>query len=300
MMSPAAMSPALRRFLTGVGAGATQGAAGIGGGVVLTATLSRQMPQVQAVASSLPCLVPANAMAATTFASAGACDPVASMSMGAASIVGAMAGARLGGRLDEVTYRGVFGGVFFLLGGVLMVSSRMKCADDCERPSAQGQAKEQEGQVVSRGTWTEAWRPSQLLDAARARGAPAVVELLGVGAAVGMLSGSMGVGATPIMTLYMVLRCDADQRTAIGTSIAAVVPNIITGSLTHAMAGATQWRALPLLAAGAAVGGVIGSSIALYLPNELLQDVFAIFVSVLGLRTLQAAWRAKAAAATKK
>jgi len=256
---------------------------------VLTATLSRQMPQVHAVASSLPCLVPANAMAAATFAAAGACDPVAAVAMGGASIAGAAAGARLGGRLDEVTYRGVFGGVFFLLGGVLMVSSRVKRAEQEE----EAEAEEEQAVTASNVHWTEAWRPAQLLAAAQARGAPAVAELLGLGFGVGVLSGSMGVGATPIMTLYMVLRCDADQRTAIGTSIAAVVPNIVTGSVTHAIAGATQWRALPLLAAGAALGGMAGSSIALYLPNELLQDVFAVFVSVLGLRTLQGAWRAK-------
>lgn len=108
-----------------------------------------------------------------------------------------------------------------------------------------------------------------------------------------MISGSLGVGATPVMIAYLALNQGPNKvdeyKTCVGTALVAVTPNVTTGSISHAMMGSMQWRMVPILGAGTAIGALCGSSIALYLPNTLMQQVFAAFCAVTGLGMLRKA-----------
>ena len=80
-----------------------------------------------------------------------------------------------------------------------------------------------------------------------------------------------------------------EYKTCVGTALVAVTPNVTTGSISHAMMGSMQWRMVPILGAGTAIGALCGSSIALYLPNILMQQVFAVFCGVSGFAMLRKA-----------
>ena len=126
------------------------------------------------------------------------------------------------------------------------------------------------------------------------RGPFQAAQFLGVGLVVGSISGALGLGATPIMISYMVTTTDFDYKTCMGTALCAVTPAAIAGTVAHAQAGNTCWRSVPLLAAGSAAGAYFGSSLALYLPDQLLQQVFAAFCLVTGGRSLHRAGGAAA------
>ena len=99
---------------------------------------------------------------------------------------------------------------------------------------------------------------------------------------VGVLSGAMGIGATPIMISFLALKGEYAYHTCVGTALCAIVPCNLMGSVAHAQLGNVHWSRVPVLAAGAAVGGALGSAVSLGLPSVVLQQIFAGFCAVSG------------------
>jgi uncharacterized membrane protein YfcA len=241
-------------------------------------------------------------------------DPLGAVCMGGASAVGARTGAQLGQRFSEQQYRSAFGGVLLAISPLLAWSSTFQKEEATNPAEAIGTGSNGREEGLLSGC-SDAWRMVNLYDDACKRPF-AVVQFLGVGAVAGLLSGGMGLGATPVMISCMALStslrkprgeerggdgvCNGDgegegegdyYKTCIGTALCAVVPSVIAGSVTHAQLGTTQWRALPVLAVGAAVGGACGSSIAVALPSDLLQQAFAVFCAAYGGMTLRGVFR---------
>src|SRR5262245_34555507 len=123
---------------------------------------------------------------------------------------------------------------------------------------------------------------------------------LGLGLAIGLLSGYMGVGggilAVPGFTLLMGM----PQHLAQGTSLAVILLTAPAGAIEHARHGNLVWVLVPLLAIGASIGGALSSWWVQGLPHLLLVRCFAVFLLVnaglIGLRTRRAAAAASRAA----
>ena len=73
---------------------------------------------------------------------------------------------------------------------------------------------------------------------------------------------------------------------ALGTSLCAMVPTAIVGTLTHAKHGAVAFRVAPWLSGGAFLGAYCGGQLGQTLPEHHLKLGFSATLAVLGLRTL--------------
>jgi hypothetical protein len=118
---------------------------------------------------------------------------------------------------------------------------------------------------------------------------------LGVGAAVGLLAGFMGVGggilAVPVLTLLFGMT----QQTAQGTSLAIILVTAPFGALEHDRHGNVARPLLPGLALGALVGAPLASLVAQRMPQAALARGFALFLVANGVRMLWSGWRRKPA-----
>ena len=76
-----------------------------------------------------------------------------------------------------------------------------------------------------------------------------------IGAAGGLLSGAFGVGGGLLMVPLLIAFAGMDQRRASATSLAAIVPAAIAGSITYFVNGEVDL----VVALFVAVGGVVGS-----------------------------------------
>jgi hypothetical protein len=109
----------------------------------------------------------------------------------------------------------------------------------------------------------------------------AVIGLLG-----GVTSGLFGVGGGVVMVPAMMLLLGVDIKTAIGTSLAIIVPTAITGSAKHYFLGNLNWKIALALAPGAMIGGYYGAKLTRLIPAEDLKRYFGAFLVLVGLRLI--------------
>ena len=247
--------------------------------MVSSLTKMARLEQIKAVGTSLPTQIVGNVISGGTFAADGKVDAAAALCMGGTAMFSARAGARIGSRLSEASLKGAFGGLLLVLAPCVAAASRG------DRRAAATNGPDDSTAINDSGAEADGAQASQRMSQFRLA---ALLEKLAaeparnamhcaVGATVGAVSGALGVGATPLMITFLALASDMDHKTCIGTALCAVVPPTISGSMAHTQLGNTLWRRLPLLAAGAALGGFCGSSVALELPNAQLQQAFAAF-----------------------
>lgn len=116
-----------------------------------------------------------------------------------------------------------------------------------------------------------------------------MIEVLGyvaLGVGVGALSSFLGVGGGVILVAVLVTASDFAQQEAQATALAFMVPTATIGVLAARRHGLGDLRASAVLGAGGAAAAVGGALVALALPGDVLRDVFAAFIGVLGLTML--------------
>ena len=91
------------------------------------------------------------------------------------------------------------------------------------------------------------------------------VRLALVGAVGGLLSGAFGVGGGILMVPLLITFAGMDQRRASATSLAAIVPAAIAGSITYLANGEIDLRAALFVA----IGGIVGSWFGAWLLRRL-------------------------------
>ncbi|MFG1392561.1 sulfite exporter TauE/SafE family protein [Xanthobacter agilis] len=119
------------------------------------------------------------------------------------------------------------------------------------------------------------------------------LALLAGGILTGLIAGMLGVGGGGVMVpvLYEVFRVigveeSVRMQLCVGTSLAIIIPTAVTSYRAHQKKGAVlpgvvkRWR-LPAIA-----GIITGSAIAAFVPGWVLQAVFVVVVSVLGVKSL--------------
>ncbi len=109
----------------------------------------------------------------------------------------------------------------------------------------------------------------------------------GVGVATGLLAGFFGVGGGSVAVPAMSALTPMSHVVILGTSLAAMVPTAVSGTLSHARQGNVVWPvALPL-----ALGSMLGASGAArairYVDDEPLAAVFAVVMIVMGARNFR-------------
>jgi uncharacterized protein len=86
--------------------------------------------------------------------------------------------------------------------------------------------------------------------------------------------------------------CSASPSTRRGHLPARHHPHRLAGALRHARHGYTDWRLGVPIGVGGVVGGLLGSQLALALSGPVLQQLFAAFLVITGLRMLWGSRRA--------
>jgi hypothetical protein len=107
----------------------------------------------------------------------------------------------------------------------------------------------------------------------------------------GTVSGLFGVGGGSLMTpvqfwLYTSGGMDSTlaTRLAFGTSLAVIIPTMISGAYGHHRHGAVDWKAAVPMGLAAIFGGLAGGMIASYIPGNVLRLFFAVFILIMAAR----------------
>lgn len=132
----------------------------------------------------------------------------------------------------------------------------------------------------------------------------AAAVLVGTGGTAGFASGLFGIGGGFLMTpvLYWLFSTggigDTEAiRLAFGTSLAVIIPTMVSGTAGHHRREAVDWKAAVPLAAGAVLGGLFGGTVASYLPGTTLRTIFAVLVITMAIRM---AWSSQSSPENRK
>jgi len=109
-----------------------------------------------------------------------------------------------------------------------------------------------------------------------------LLAVLGAGAAVGLLTGFLGVGGGFVIVPALLFLCRLDIKRAIGTSLVVIAANSTAGLLGHLGHDHIDAPVTALFAAFAALGAVAGHALAARTSAERLQRGFAGLVVVVG------------------
>jgi len=109
--------------------------------------------------------------------------------------------------------------------------------------------------------------------------------LLGIGLSAGALGGIFGIGGGLIMIPGMVLLLGLDPHTAVGTSLAVMLPPIgIAATYNYYKSGSVNLTYAVIIALAFIVGSFLSSKLALALPELAMRRTFAVFLVVMGVR----------------
>ena len=116
-------------------------------------------------------------------------------------------------------------------------------------------------------------------------------SLIITGIMAGTASGLFGIGGGFLMTpvqywLYTSGGIDGTlaTRLAFGTSLAVMIPTMISGALAHHSRGAVNWQAAIPMGWAAVFGGLAGGTLAAHLPGYVLRMFFALLIIATAVR----------------
>jgi uncharacterized membrane protein YfcA len=115
-----------------------------------------------------------------------------------------------------------------------------------------------------------------------------LAEVATMGLAVGMMTGFVGVGGGFLIVPALVLLARLPMREAIGTSLAIIFLNSITGFLKHQrllpeLGLHPDWAMIATFIGVGGVGSVVGGLVSSKVNQKLLRKIFAVFVILMGL-----------------
>ena len=116
-------------------------------------------------------------------------------------------------------------------------------------------------------------------------------SLIITGITAGTASGLFGVGGGFLMTpvqYWLSTSGGMDStlatRLAFGTSLAVMIPTMISGAFAHNNRGAVNWKAAIPMGCAAIFGGLAGGTLATHLPGIVLRTFFAILIIAMAVR----------------
>ncbi|MCC7077972.1 MAG: sulfite exporter TauE/SafE family protein [Acidimicrobiia bacterium] len=113
-----------------------------------------------------------------------------------------------------------------------------------------------------------------------------ILGVVGIGVLAGVLSGMFGVGGAAITTPG-IRAMGASAPTALGTTIPAIIPGAVTGSIRYARAGLVDWRLGLGAGASGAVFAALGAWSTKWIDAHVLMVVTACLLAFSGVRMLR-------------
>ena len=234
----------LRGTAAGFVAGLAGGLFGVGGGIVLVPMLTGALglTQHQAHGTSLAAIGATAVAGLVVYAAHGNVAWTTGAIMAVTSMLCARFGARLAARTSNVWLMRAFAILLVVVGLRLL------------------------------------WKAPAGSGALALEGLIGAAAALGVGAAVGLLAGYLGVGGGILAVPALTLLFGASQQTAQGTSLALILVTAPVGAIEHHRHGNVVGRLVPWLALGALTGAPLASALALRTPQAVLARGFALFL----------------------
>ncbi len=112
------------------------------------------------------------------------------------------------------------------------------------------------------------------------------IWLVLIGVIAGVVAGVVGISGGPVLAPLFVLGLGMPQQLAQGSSLTARLPAIASSVWENQREGLVCWRQVPLLAVGDVLGTLLGSHLALSLPEHLLRYGFALLLVMLAVHEL--------------
>jgi uncharacterized protein len=113
-----------------------------------------------------------------------------------------------------------------------------------------------------------------------------VVLALALGFGAGALSGLFGVGGGILFVPTLALVVGLSQLDAQATSLAAMIPVVAFGAWQQNRAGNVRWKAGLAVGAASILGVVGGAALATSLDEDLLRNLFAVFLLFIAAQLL--------------
>ncbi len=108
-----------------------------------------------------------------------------------------------------------------------------------------------------------------------------------LGLAVGIMSGTLGIGGAVFIVPALVYMFGWEQHMAQGTTLAMLVPPIgILAAMKYYQAGHVDFTVAALLCVGFFVGGYFGGQIANQLPADTLRKIFGSALFLISLKMI--------------
>lgn len=224
---------------------------GVGGGIVMTPAIQLLLsaPPIVALATPLPVIFPTALMGSMTYRRAGQVDGRAAAWMIGPGIVGAVGGAALTRVIDT---------------DLLLVATAALMGYQAASVLRGGGGRAGQGMKT----------PSHL---ARP------VNFATIGFLAGCISGLLGIGGGLIMVPLLAGWLGMPLKTALGTSLLAMVALVIPGTLVHSWLGHIDWAIFLVVVAGSVPGAFVGARIALGTKERTLRMVVGTFLLVVAL-----------------
>lgn len=105
-----------------------------------------------------------------------------------------------------------------------------------------------------------------------------------IGVIAGFFSGLFGVGGGIVIVPLLVMMLGFGQRLASGTSLTAILPTAVAGSIGYLLRGEVDWIAAACLAGGAIVGSLLGAWLMHIIPQGVLRWLFIIMQLGMAIR----------------
>jgi uncharacterized membrane protein YfcA len=104
----------------------------------------------------------------------------------------------------------------------------------------------------------------------------------------GILSSGLGIGSGVLVVPALVMGLEFSQKAAQGTSLALMVPMALMGAVRYYRNPATTMDlgVILVMVPFAVAGANLGSSLAAWIPGDVLRRVFGLFAVVAGIRML--------------
>ena len=233
--------------------GLFSGLFGVGGGFVMVPLMMvwLRFDQRRASATSLLAIIPPALLGASLYGARGEIDLLAAAIIAAGGIAGAPLGALLLRRISLVWLKWLF------IAGLLATALRLVIV-----------APEREG-VLEIGVGT-------------------VLGLIALGLVMGVIAGLLGVGGGIIAVPVLIALFGMGDLLAKGTSLLAMIPGAIAGTVPNLRGGLALWREAVPMGLAAAAMSLLGVWLAFLIPAQLSGWLFAaLLVGVIVQMALQ-------------
>ncbi|HET6497781.1 MAG TPA: sulfite exporter TauE/SafE family protein [Coriobacteriia bacterium] len=244
------MTAWLPAALVGVGAGILSGAFGVGGGVLTTPAIRLLLgqPELIAVGTPLPAILPTAIAGAAAHARSGTADVRTGLVTGALGVPAAVVGALL---------TPVVGGTAVLIVTAVVI---VAVAIDMLRGNGSGRRER--------------------IAAPPPR--PRLPVLGALGVATGLYSGFLGLGGGFVLVPLLNRALGMSIKRSIGTSLVAVAVLAVPGSLTHWTLGHVDAGLAFVLAVGAVPGALLGARLNAWATERTIRVAFAVMLACVG------------------